>query len=309
MVISRRERIMPEVVEDLLSGLSDTLVERTKRARPLAARIEVEGHPMRSGTLWRKDVVVAAEQALAHVEEAKVVLGDGSSFAAHLAGRDPGTNVVALRLDGTVDPAPLVADEPHPGALVLAFGAEDANVSVRLGVIHSVGPAWYSRAGGRIDRRITLDMTMSAREEGGPVLDAGGSLLGISALGPRRRVLVIPTATVEGVLGPLLSKGRVERGWLGLALQPVLVPEGMQAEAGQSRGLMIMGVAKEGPAAQAGVLAGDILVTLGGEGVSRPAMVAHRLGPEAVGQPIELRLLRAGEVLSLTVTVAARPSG
>ena len=152
-------------------------------------------------------------------------------------------------------------------------------------------------------------MTMGGREEGGAVLDAGGNLLGISTLGPRRRVLVIPTTTVEGVLEPLLSTGRVERGWLGLALQPVLVPEAMQAEADKSRGLMIMGVAKDGPAAQAGVLAGDILVTIGGEGVSRPANVAQRLGPEAIGQPIELRLLRAGKILSLMATVAARPSG
>ena len=74
---------------------------------------------MRSGTLWRKDIVVAAEQAFAHVEEAKVVLGDGSSFAAHLTGRDPGTNVVALRLDRAVDPTPLVAAvTPTAGGLV-----------------------------------------------------------------------------------------------------------------------------------------------------------------------------------------------
>ena len=300
---------MTDNVRDPLEALSDALVERVRRAQPLVARIEVEGRSMRSGTLWRKDVVVAAEQAFARVEEAKVVLGDGSSFAAHLAGRDPGTNVIAFRLDGAPEPAPLAAGEPHPGALALAFGADAASVSVRLGVIHSVGPAWHSRAGGRIDRRIVLDMTMGGREEGGAVLDAGGNLLGISTLGPRRRVLVIPTTTVEGVLEPLLSTGRVERGWLGLALQPVLVPEAMQAEAGKSRGLMIMGVAKDGPAAQAGVLAGDILVTIGGEGVSRPANVAQRLGPEAIGQPIELRLLRAGKILSLMATVAARPSG
>ena len=300
---------MTDNVRDPLEALSDALVERVRRAQPLVARIEVEGRSMRSGTLWRKDVVVAAEQAFARVEEAKVVLGDGSSFAAHLAGRDPGTNVIAFRLDGAPEPAPLAAGEPHPGALALAFGADAASVSVRLGVIHSVGPAWHSRAGGRIDRRIVLDMTMGGREEGGAVLDAGGNLLGISTLGPRRRVLVIPTTTVGGVLEPLLSTGRVERGWLGLALQPVLVPEAMQAEAGKSRGLMIMGVAKDGPAAQAGVLAGDILVTIGGEGVSRPANVAQRLGPEAIGQPIELRLLRAGKILSLMAIVAARPSG
>jgi len=299
---------MPDIVQDPLRGLSDAVVDRVRQAQPLVARIEVAGRPMRSGTLWRKDVVVAAEQAFPHVGEAKVVLGDGGSFAALLAGRDPGTNVVALKLDGTLDPAPLAAAEPHPGALALAFGADDAAVSVRLGVVHSVGPAWHSRAGGRVDRRIILDMTISGREEGGPVLDAGGGLLGISTLGPRRRVLVIPMTTVEGVLEALLNKGRVERGWLGLALQPVLVPEAMQAEAGQSRGLMIMGVAKDGPAALAGVLAGDILVIIGGESVSRPAMLAQRLGPQTVGQSIELRLLRAGKVVSLTATVAARPS-
>jgi S1-C subfamily serine protease len=299
---------MPGVVQDPLRGLSDALVERARRAQPLVARIEVEGRPTRSGTLWRKDVVVAAEQAFARVQEAKVVLGDGSSFAAHLAGRDSGTNVVALKLDGTPNPGPLAAAEPHPGALALAFGAAGVGVSVRLGVIHSVGPAWHSRAGGRVDRRIILDMRMSGREEGGPVFDAGGGLLGISTLGPRRRVLVIPITTVEGVLEPLLSKGRVERGWLGLALQPVLVPEAMQAAAGHSRGLMIMGVAKDGPAAQAGVLVGDIVLTIGGESVGRPTMVAQRLGPEAVGQPSELRLLRAGTVLSLTAIVATRPS-
>src|ERR1700752_1808686 len=135
MVIAKREKIMPDVVQDPLRGLSDALVERVRRAQSLVARIEVEGRPMRSGTLWRKDVVIAAEQAFAHVEEAKVGLGDGSSFSAHLAGRDPGTNVIALKLDGSPDRGPVAAAEPYPGALALAFGADGAGVSVRLGII------------------------------------------------------------------------------------------------------------------------------------------------------------------------------
>jgi S1-C subfamily serine protease len=83
----------------------------------------------------------------------------------------------------------------------------------------------------------------------------------------------------------------------------------MQTEAGQARGLMIMSVAKDGPAARAGVLVGDILLTLGGEEVSRPIMLVQRLGTELVGKPIELRLLRSGTLLSLTPTIAVRPSG
>jgi len=300
---------MPDAAQDPLVHLSEAFAERTKLARPLVAGIAAQGHQRRSGTLWRKDVVVASEQAFPDVAEARVTLADGSSFAAHLAGRDPGTNVIAFRVDGTPEPAPLPAAEPHPGAFALAFGADESGASVRLGVMHAVGPAWHSRAGGRIDRRITLDIALTRREEGGPVLDAAGGLLGISTLGPGGRVLVIPSTTVEGVIGPLLSKGRVERGWLGLALQPVVVPEALQSQAGQPRGLMIMGVSKDSPAAQANLEPGDILLAIGGESVNSPNMVATRLGPESVGQPIELRLIRAGGILALNATVGTRPTG
>jgi S1-C subfamily serine protease len=299
---------MPNVVQSPLVSLSDALAERVRLARPLVVSIAAQGHRTRSGTLWRKDVVVASEQAFPDVAEASITLTDGSSFTARVAGRDPGTNVVALRLDGAPDPAPLPAAEPQPGALALAFGADDARLSVRLGIINSVGPSWHSRAGGRIDRRITLDIAIAAREEGGPVVDAGGGLLGMSTLGPRRRVLVIPGPTIDGVLEPLLSKGRVERGWLGVSLQPVLVPEALQSEAGQARGLMIMGVPKDGPAARAEVHVGDILIAIAGQSVTSPAMGAQRLGPDSVGQQIELRLIRAGQLHSVHATVGVRPS-
>src|SRR3954468_9648132 len=173
---------MADIAENPLINVSEALAARVRLARPLVAGIAVPGHRMRSGTLWRKDVVVASEQRFPDAGDAQVTLADGSTFTARVAGRAPGTNVVALRLDGTPDPAPLPATEPQPGGLVLAFGTDDGGVSVRLGVIHSVGAAWHSRMGGRIDRRITLDIGITPREEGGPVLDPGGGLLGISTL-------------------------------------------------------------------------------------------------------------------------------
>jgi S1-C subfamily serine protease len=298
---------MADIAENPLINLSEALTERARLARRLVAGIAVPGHRMRSGTLWRKDVVVASEQRFPDAGEAQVTLADGSAFTARVAGRDTGTNVVALRLDGTPDPALLPAGEPQPGGLALAFGADDSGIAVRLGVIHSVGPSWHSRAGGRIDRRITLDIGVIPREEGGPVLDAAGGLLGISTLGPRGRVLVIPASTVEAVLDSLLSKGRVERGWLGLALQPVLVPEALQAQAGQSQGLMVMSVSKDSPAARANLHAGDILVKIAGEGVTSPSAVARYLGPDSVGKQVELHLIRADRPFSITVTVGIRP--
>lgn len=299
---------MADIAQNPLVNLSEAVAERVRLARPLVAGIAVPGHRLRSGTLWRKDVVVASEQRFPDAGEAKVTLADGSAFTARVAGRDPGTNVVALQLDGTPDPAPLPAGEPQPGGLALALGVDDSGIAVRLGVIHSVGPSWHSRAGGRIDRRITLDMGVTPREEGGPVLDPRGGLLGISTLGPHGRVLVIPALTVEAVLDPLLSKGGVERGWLGLALQPVLVPEALQAEAGQSQGLMVMSISKDGPAARANLHAGDILVKIAGECVTTPTAVAQNLGPDSVEKPVELHLIRADKPFSIAVTVGIRPS-
>ena len=97
------------------------------------------------------------------------ILDGGQAFAARLAGRDPGTNIAVLRLDGGPQPAQHdAATEPQPGALVLALGADPAGgVAVRLGAVHSVGPAWHSRAGGRIDRRITLDLRLDQARRAG----------------------------------------------------------------------------------------------------------------------------------------------
>ena len=300
---------MPDNNQDLLTQFSAALAERVAAARGLVAGIHMRGHSLHSGTLWRKDVVVASEQALPKAEEAEVVLVDGGTFAARVAGRDPGTNVAVLRIDSAPEPQRVAAEEPKPGAVVLALAADGAGgVAVRLGAVHSVGPAWHSRAGGRIDSRIGLDIRLGGREEGGPVLDAAGGLLGISTLGPRRRVLVIPAATVERVMEPLLTTGRIARGWLGAAVQRVLVPEALRSEADQSLGLMIIGVTKDGPAAQAGVLMGDILIAVDGAGVGSPWQLAEVLGPESVGRQVQLRLIRAGQVQTLTATVGARPA-
>ena len=305
---------MAEATQDLLAQFSTGLAERTAAARPLVVAVRVRGHALRSGTLWRQDVVVVSEQAWPRTEEAEIVLADGKTLPARLAGRDPGTNTALLRLDSGsqtngAQPAWSPAAEPRPGAVVLALAADETcGNAVRLGVVRAVGPSWHSRAGGRIDRRIWLDMQLGNSEEGGPVIDAEGGLLGISTLGPRRRVLVIPTATVERVVEPLLSQGRIARGWLGLAVQPVLVPEMPGQETSQRQGLMVVGVTRDGPAAQAGVLMGDILLAIDETAVPGMARLAEVLGPEAVGKQVQMRLIRAGNIQSITATVGERPS-
>src|SRR6185436_20124720 len=107
------------------------------------------------------------------------------------------------------------------------------------------------------------DMQLGRSEEGAPVFDAAGGFLGMSTLGPWRRTIVIPAATLARVIPQLLKDGHIARGWLGMALQPVAVPDALRDSAGQTSALMVMSVATDGPAAKAGFLAGDIVLSLG----------------------------------------------
>ena len=300
---------MSNQTHDALIQLSDALAARTAAAAGLVVSIHAPHSRPRSGILWRPGVVVASEQVFPETETAEVALADGRHIPAKVAGRDRGTNLVALRLDMPTEITSPTTAEPQLGGIALVLGADQNGApTIRLGVMRSVGPAWQSLAGGHIDRRILLDFLIGRSEEGGPVLDASGGLLGMSTGGPGGRALVIPTATIERLLDPLLAKGRIDRGWLGLALHPVALPEANKTDSGQHRGLMVMQVASDGPCAKAGVLAGDILIAVDGAPISRLRELAQQFGPESIGKQVELRLLRAGAPHTLAATITARPA-
>jgi S1-C subfamily serine protease len=130
----------------------------------------------------------------------------------------------------------------------------------------------------------------------------------MATAGPRARALVIPHATIEGAVGQILAHGTLRGGWLGVALQPVAVPAALRAAAGQESGLMVVHLAQGGPAEQAGLLPGDILLALDEEPVSRARGLRARLGTDSVGRAIAVRLMRAGAVQVVSLTVAARPA-
>src|ERR1700731_316755 len=153
---------MPDQTRDALTQFSEALTARVAAAAGLVASIHAPHSRPRSGILWRRDVVVASEQVFPKAETAEIVLADGRHIAARVAGRDRGTNIVALRLEAPIDVAAPAAAEPRLGGLALGLGADHGGAPiVRLGVVRSLGPSWYSFAGGRIDRRISLDFSIS----------------------------------------------------------------------------------------------------------------------------------------------------
>ena len=300
---------------DTLETISEALADRLAEAAAFTVAIRT-GRRDRSGILWRDGVVVTSEQMLPEGTEFPVVRG-GVETPARLAGRDPGTNVAVLRLEQSPGQSagqslggniPEAATRVRAGSLVLLAGADASGAPTgRLGMVHETGPAWHSMAGGRIDALLRLDARLGA-DEGGPVLTLGGRLIGMSTSGPRRRALVIPAATVERVLEPLLARGSVARGWLGVGLQHVLVPERMREAAGRDRGMMVVGLAPGAPAEAAGVLPGDIILEVDGRHTGRPRGLAASLGAERIGEPATLKLLRAGAVQMVTVVIGAHPT-
>jgi S1-C subfamily serine protease len=293
---------------DFLSQFSIAFARRTAAANNAVAAIGLSADRHLTGTLWRSDVIIASEQSLPKHDEFKVVTAGGSVMNAMVAGRDPGTNIATLKLAQPVSSPTIIPTEAQTGALVLATGADGSGGgTARLGVVNVAGPEWYSSHGGRIDRRIVLDINLGRREEGGPVFDAAGGFLGMSTFGPRRQVLVIPAATIERIVPPLLKNGRIARGWLGAALQPVAVPHALCEAAGQSSGWMVMSLADAGPAAKAGILAGDIILSVDGASTRRIRDITARFGADSIGRKAELRLIRSGAAMSLQATITERP--
>jgi len=255
-----------------------------------------------SGFFWRPGLIVTAEEALSEEGDFTVTLPSGESLAAQLLGRDHTTDIAVLRVDRSdLPPIALETQGVPAGALAIAVGAEDGAPTAALGMIsRSTGP-WWSLRGGEIDARIELDLRMRQSAEGGVAIDATGRALGMTAFGPRRRVLVIPSATIERVAARLEKHGRISRGYLGLGFQQVAIEGG-------GRGLMIMNVEPKGPGAKAGVHQGDIIVTWNGEPIRHMRSLLRSLGPDSVGQTVTLGLRRGSETKDVVLTIGERPT-
>jgi S1-C subfamily serine protease len=179
-----------------------------------------------------------------------------------------------------------------------------------MGVVSAVGPAWRTWHGGEIDQFVRLDLAVYDGFSGGPLVDAAGRVLGIntSALA-RAGAVTIPAATVDRVVDQLLAGGRVRRGYLGLGSQPVRLPEAVRgALDGQDTGLMLVALEPASPAEQAGLLLGDIVVSLDGRPTRDIDDVLSALAGDTVGRTLEARVVRAGALQMLRVTVGESPA-
>ncbi len=283
-----------------LSAFSSAVAELVRAAAPSVVSVKSQ-HAQSSGFVWRAGLVVAAENALADDGAIEIVAHDGGSAPAELVGRDPSSDVALLRVPRADLPqVPPSTSGPTVGALALVVAARDGAPAASLGIVSHAGPQWRSMRGGLIDARIELSAGLRCSSEGGLALDSEGRAFGMAVFGPRRRTLVIPTATIDRVAAMLLAKGRVARGYLGLGLQPVKLDGG-------GGGLMAISVDANGPGSAAGVKQGDVIVAWNGETLRGVPHLMRLMGPDSVGTTVKLSLRRAGEPLELDVTIGERP--
>jgi S1-C subfamily serine protease len=280
-----------------LTSLSSALADVVARTAP--SIVSVHSHRSRStGFVWKPGLIVTADEALADEGDAQIVLADGNTVAATIVGRDHTTDVALLRADTAIAPVKLAATVPALGALSVVVATNRDTPSAALGMVSVSGKGWRSLRGGEIDARIELDVRLRPSQEGGLAVDASGGVFGMAVLGPRR-VLVIPTATIERVAAQLETRGRIARGYLGLGLQPLRLDDGI--------GAMVMSVDKEGPAAAAGIRQGDVIVAVNDQKLSGVRALLRTLGPASVGRVVDVAVRRGGEPASFRVTVGERP--
>jgi len=281
----------------ILPSLSSALVDIVARIKP--AIVSVHSHRSRaSGFVWKPGLIVTADEALAEEGEVSVKLADGTAPTASVAGRDHTTDIALLRFDAKhITPVALSSVVPDLGSLAVVVAAEHGVPAAALGAVSLVGGRWRSLRGGELDARIELDVRLRHSHEGGLAINASGEAIGMAVQGVRR-ILVIPSATIDRIAGRLETHGRIARGYLGVGLQPVKLDDGI--------GAMVMSVDKSGPSAAAGIRQGDIIVGWNDEKLSGVRELIGALGPESVGSVVDVAIRRAGEPVRIKLTIGER---
>ena len=295
-----------------LTQVSEDLANIVKSLSPSLVRVEARKRLAATGIVWSADgLIVTAHHVVTQQEGIRVGLADGRTVEARLIGRDPTTDLALLKAEASDLAPPAWGDadgtDLSVGHLAVALGRPGRTVHAALGMISTLGDAWRTPVGGRIDRYMHIDIVMYPGFSGGALVNASGQVIGLNTSALLRNMnLAIPVATVNRVGGMLRDHGRVRRGFLGVSTQPVRLPANMVEQLGQETGLLLTAVESGSPAEQGGLVLGDTLVTLDGVRMRQHDDLTAFMAPDRIGQTVAVQLLRGGHIQELQVMVGER---
>jgi len=291
----------------LLQSFSNAVTELAESVSPSVVNVNA-GRRGGTGIVWSSDgLVVTASHVVGHSMAPTVVMSDGKELEAKLVGRDPYTDIALLKVDAS-GLAPVKvgsADGIKVGQFVLALAnASGKKASATSGIITSHRRSMRGFWGVMIEDAVVSDAKLNPGYSGGPLVDASGNLLGMNVAYFAGRGIAVSVDSLKETVGKISKDGRVKKGFLGVVVEPVELPEELarSAEVGQEDGLLVRSVDAGSPARAAGVALGDIILRLGDAQATDEYELHKALSGDVVGKTLALRILRAEKVADLKVT-------
>ncbi len=320
--------------------------EAVERAAPAVVNIyssrvvEQEGHPLMSDPFFRQfygddmprrqrmlsslgsgvivsddGYVLTNHHVISGADQIRVALRDGRETLAEVIGTDPESDLAVLRID--LDDLPVIeltdSTRVAVGDVSLAIGNPfGVGQTVTMGIISATGRSHLGL--NAYEDFIQTDAAINPGNSGGALINPEGALVGINTAifsrsgGSQGIGFAIPTNLARNILEEIVTQGRVIRGWLGIEAQE-LNPElaasfGLEAPTG----VIIAGVVPEGPADQAGLQAGDVLLEVNGQPILDPRQTMSEIAAVTPGSQLPVTVVRGGETMRVTLEVAERPT-
>ena len=282
----------------------DQLPDEAQRASSLGSGVIVSS----SGYLLTNHHVVEA------ADEIEVALPDGKKLLAKVVGNDPETDLAVLRVDAENLPAITFgsSDALRVGDVVLAIGNPfGVGQTVTSGIVSALGRTGLGI--NTFENFIQTDAAINPGNSGGALIDAGGNLIGINTAifsrsgGSMGIGFAIPVSTAKMVLEQIVKTGSVTRGWIGVEVQELTPQAAESFKLGDTRGALIAGVLRGGPADKAGIKPGDVLTEVEGKAVADPTAMLNLIAALAPGSSAKMKLKRQGQDVDATINVGRRP--